>query len=138
MTRSEIRSLIRKRLGETTASFWSDAELNTWINDGCSDIAFRSKCLKGNSYFTTVSGTMEYTMSAIVTAATVLSINEVYYLQNGLTWQKLVPTSRTELDLTQPTWKSTDSGTPQNYWFDREEGTLGLFQKPDATNAGVN
>lgn len=138
MTRSEIRSLIRKRLGETTASFWSDPELNTMINDGCTDIAFRSKCLRGTSYFTTVSGTGEYTMTALVPAATVMSINEVYYKQNGTTWQKLEPTSRTELDLTQPTWKSTDAGTPQKYYFDREEDIFGLFQKPDATNAGTS
>jgi hypothetical protein len=138
MTRLEIRSLIRKRLGETTASFWSDAELNSWINDACTDVAFRAKCLRGSSYFTTVADTADYTMSALVSAATVLSINEVYYKQNGTTWQKLEATSRTELDMTDPTWKSTDSGTPQRYWFDREEGTFSLYQKPDSTNAGVS
>jgi len=138
MTRSEIRSLIRKRLGETTASFWSDTELNSWINDACTDVAFRSKCLKGVNYFTTITGTGEYAMSALVTAATVLSINEVYYLQNGLTWQKLEATSRTELDIMNPTWKSTDAGTPQKYYFDREEDIFGLFQKPDTDNAGTS
>ena len=138
MTRSEIRSLIRKRLGETTASFWSDAELNTMLNDGCTDIAFRAKCLRGSSYFTTVSGTMEYSISALISVITLLSINEVYYLQNGTTWQKLEATSRTELDMTDPIWKSAQSGTPQKYYFDREEGILGLYQKPDSTNAGVS
>jgi hypothetical protein len=138
MTRSEIRSLIRKRLGETTASFWLDVELNSMINDGCTDVAFRAKCLRGSGYFTTVSGTAEYPITTVVPTATVISINEVYYLQNGTTWQKLEATSRTELDITYPTWKSTDSGTPQRYWFDREEGNLGLYQKPDATNAGIS
>ena len=137
MTRLEIRTLIRKRLGETTAAFWSDAELNSWINDGCTDVAFRAKCLNGSSYITTVADTGEYTMSALISTATVLSINEVYYLQNGQTWQKLEATTRTELDLTSPTWKSTDSGTPQRYYFLREENLFGLYQKPDSTNAGV-
>jgi len=138
MTRSEIRSLIRKRLGETTASFWSDAEMNTMINDGCTDVAFRAKCLRGVSYFNTVTNTGEYTMSALISTATVISINEVYYLQNGTTWQKLEATSRTELDMVSPTWKSTDAGTPQKYYFDREEGTFGLYQKPDSNNDGTS
>lgn len=138
MTRSEIRSLIRKRLGETTASFWSDPELNSWINDGCTDIAFRSKCLKGNSYFTTVAGTGEYAMSTLISTVTVLSINEVYYNQNGTTWQKLEATSRTKLDIEHPTWKSTDAGIPLQYYFEREEDLLGLFYKPDSSNAGIS
>jgi len=138
MTRSEIRSLIRKRLGETTAAFWSDAEINTMINDGCTDVAFRAKCLRGVNYFTTTSGVGEYAMSALISTATILSVNEVYYKQNGTTWQKLEATTRTGLDLSNPTWKSTDAGTPQEYYFDREEDLFVLFQKPNATNAGAS
>jgi hypothetical protein len=77
-------------------------------------------------------------MSTLISTVTVLAITEVYYKQNGTTWQKLEATSRTQLDLENPTWKSTDSGTPQEYYFDREEDVFGLFQKPDSTNAGVN
>lgn len=137
MTRAEIRNLVRRRLGETTAAFWSDAELNTWINDACTDISFRAKCLPGNSKFSTVSGTAEYVISSLV-SATILSINEVYYLQEGTVWQKIEATSRTQLDLDYPNWKSTDSGTPLFYYFDREEGIFGLYPKPDATNAGTD
>ena len=33
MIRGAMRDLIRKRLGETTASFWSEEELNEWIDE---------------------------------------------------------------------------------------------------------
>ena len=46
MTRQEIRDMSRKKLGETTSAFWTDAELDTYINLGCKDVAWRAKCLR--------------------------------------------------------------------------------------------
>jgi len=66
MTLKEMRDLARKRLGETTAAFWSDAEINGWINLGCKDIAFRSKCLPDTVTFTPTTDTAEYTLSTVV------------------------------------------------------------------------
>lgn len=43
MIRSEIRSRIRKKLGETTALFWTDAELNSWMEDAQKDIVWKAK-----------------------------------------------------------------------------------------------
>lgn len=136
MTRLEIRTLIRKNLGETTAAFWTDIELNTWIDDGCDDLAFRAKCLRTTTLATPVLNTAEYTLSSIVPA--LLSILEVYYYQDATTWEKLKPTNRTDLDLEHPGWRSAAAGTPIEYYWDKEEDLFGLYVKPNATNAVAN
>ena len=137
MTRLQIRNMIRKRLGETTASFWSDPELNTWMNDACKDIAFKAKCIRSTLFMSPTDETAEYTLSAIF--PNVLSINEFYYKIDGINFQKLEATSRTELDLLYPTWLSTTSGDPIKYYYDREEDIFGLYPKPDlAVTEGVN
>jgi hypothetical protein len=128
MTRSNIRAMIRKRLGETTASFWSDPELNTWINDACRDIAFRAKCLKGTAYMSFINDVSEYALSTVI--PNVLSINEFYYKQDGINYQKLESTSRTELDLVYSGWQGSDSGVPIKYWYDREEDIFALYPPP--------
>ena len=120
--------MIRKRLGETTASFWSDAELNTWINDACKDIAFRTKCIRSNLYHTPTDDTAEYTLSAIF--PNVLSINEYYYKQDGTNYIKMEATSRTELDALYTGWRSAPSGTPFKYYYDKEEDVFGLYPPP--------
>ena len=136
MNRLGIRTLIRKKLGESTAAFWTDVELNTWIDDGCDDLAFRAKCIKTNGKMTTVTSTMEYALSTYY--PNLLSITEVYYYLDGSTWDKLEPTNRTELDEEEPGWKSAASGTPDRYYWDKEADVLGFYVKPNATNAGTN
>lgn len=136
MTRGNIRDLIRKRLGETTSAFWSDTELNTWINDACKDIVFRTKCYKTNSYLTTVEDTAEYVLST--SFLNILSIFEAYLYQDGATWVKLDPTSRTELDNHQPGWLSADAGVPTDYYWDKDENVFGLYVKPNSDNAGTS
>lgn len=136
MTRKEIRDLTRKLLGETTASFWTDTELNTWINDAGTDIAYLTKCLKDNGYITTVEDTNEYTISS--NFSTLLSISKVYLYQDGSSWQNLKSTTRDKLDREHPGWLSADSGTPTKYYYDIQEDTLGLYVPPDSDNAGSN
>lgn len=136
MTRTNIRDLTRKRLGETTASFWSNPELNTWINDGGRDIAFRTKCIKTNGYISSVDGTQEYTLTT--SFSNLLAVTEVYFKQGGTTWFKMEATSKTKLDIDMPGWMSYDSGTPTEYYWDREEDLIGFIVKPDSDNAGTN
>ncbi len=136
MTREEIRDLCRKRLGETTSAFWSDAELNTWINNAGHDIAFRTKCLRTNGTFTSVADTASYNLTTQFPK--ILTINEVYYYTDGTTWQKLDPTSRTRLDAEHPGWQSVESGTPYEYWWDREENTIYLYVPPSSDQAGTD
>ena len=125
MTRSNLRALIRKGLGETTAAFWTDAELNTWIDNACDDIAFRSKCIRAKGKMTTTTSTADYVLSSYFPTA--LAVLEVYYYQNASTWQQLKPTTRDTMNVDHPGWKSASAGTPTEYYWDREEDLLGFY-----------
>ena len=134
MTRTEIRDLIRKRLGETTASFWEDTELNSWIDEAGDDLAFQTKSIKANGLLTIVEDTQEYVVSTAF--PNLISIQKVEYYQNGDTWVKIPATTREELSLLSTGWQSADSGTPIKYYFDREEDVIGFYLTPDGDNDG--
>ena len=162
MTREEIRDLSRKKLGETTAAFWTDTEINTYINLGCKDIAQRTKCLRSNttigvaSCVATTAGSAsdsnEITISDHI--SNFFSVIDAEFMQEGTDWVKLTPTSRDELNSISPGWKTSigytytntagtttynyDShpSTPTHYYYDREEDILGIYPPPDDDNEG--
>ena len=162
MTRLEIRNITRKRLGETTSAFWTDAELNTYINIGCKDIAWRIKCLRSSGSIPVVScvsstaalASNEFTISTNLTNC--YAINEVYFQREGTEYVRLIPTTREELDVLDDAWQSlvgytytdTDTGIiyynyesdpsePTHYYWDREEDVIGVYPPPDADNDGA-
>lgn len=61
-TLDRVRADVRAHLDEATARFWTDAQLNTWINDGLRDIARRTETLQEIAAITAVAGTRAYTM----------------------------------------------------------------------------
>jgi len=134
MTRAEIRNKARKQLGETTSSFWSDTELNLWINDAVDDIAFRTRCLRTKSTMTAVVDTMEYTLSTYFPTAR--KFTEVYYKVSGDTWRKLEETDRKELDLENDGWLSASSGAPYKFAYDHEQDWFLIWPPPDSDNVG--
>jgi len=163
MTRREIRDISRKRLGETTAAFWSDTELNTYINLGCKNIAWRSKCLRDVGYINIQScepnivaeHSTEWTISTALDPLC-FAINEVYFKREGTTYRRLEPTRRPELDAETEEWQSlvgytyTDPGTgiitynynsqtsePLKYYWDREEDIIGIYPPPNADHDGA-
>jgi len=162
MTRSEIRDLARKKLGETTAAFWTDAEMNIYINLGCKDLANRTKCLRSNTTISTSSCEASTASSAAVSNEYTISSNiddffavtEVAFMQEGTDWRKLQSTSREDLDNWSSGWRAlvgytyTNSagtttynyqstpGTPTHYYWNREEDVLGLYPPPDDDNEG--
>jgi len=114
MTRQEIRDIARKRLGETTSAFWTDTELNLYINLGCSNIAWRTKCLRGISEAinvqscdpnSTAVAVTEWSISSLIDAQA-FAINEVYFKREGTTWRRLLSASREELDVETEEWQS--------------------------------
>jgi hypothetical protein len=160
MILSEIRTLVRKKLGETTGAFWTDAEINGYINLGCKDIAYRTKCLKSNTTFnvascvtnTAVAGSNEFTISS--TISNFFAITEAVFMQDGTSWEKLTATSREELDTVSQGWRTavgytyttggtvnynygSTPGTPMQYYWDREEDVLGIYPPADDDNDGA-
>lgn len=137
MTRAEARNLIRKELGETTAAFWSDAELNTWINLAGKDIAEKTLSIQAKGYVTTVLSQDEYDMPTLF--SDFLTPIDVYMFQDGMTWQKLERRGIKEMDMEIPGWKTAQNGTPYRYIFEQERGKkLTLYVPPDANNSGTD
>lgn len=136
MNRGQIRSLVRKGLGETTSAFWTDAELNTYINLAGHDVADKTKCIRTNDYLTPIANQADYVL--LTEFPNLIAIFEVYYRQDGNTWQKLEATSRTRLDQEYPGWMSADAGTPFQYYENIEEDVFTLYVKPNALNAGTD
>ena len=46
ITLADARSDLRARLDETTPNFWTDDQLNGWVNEACFDIAKRTESLQ--------------------------------------------------------------------------------------------
>lgn len=161
MQLKDIRALCRKRLGDANGTFWTDPELDTLINDGARDIAYRTKCLKSNGYLDTVScvestaseGTRIWTLSSEFPGF--YAVEEAYFNIDGKEWDKMTPTTRDDLNNERPGWKGTvgytvTTGTadvynvdsvpavPNLYWWDREEDEFGIHPPPDADSAGSN
>lgn len=163
MTRQEIRTIARKRLGETTSAFWTDAELNTYINLGCSDIAWRVKCLRAVSLDISVTS-CEANIIAVASNEVAISdyipdfyaVNEVYFKREGKDFRRILPTTREELDIKDEQWQGltgytyTDPGSgvitynkdsataePTHYYWDREEDVFGVYPPANEINGGA-
>ncbi len=167
MTRIDVRTVARFALGETTSVFWPDTQLNEYIQLGCSDVAWRTKCLRpqpggfttigviGCDANTTASNSNEYQLSTYF--PNYYTVTEAYFLVDGERLRRLEPTSREDLDASFPGWQSTlgitklDTATgittfnknsvtsiPNKYYWSREEDMIGLYPPPsDAQSSAV-
>ena len=135
MNRGNMRDLARKRLGETTAVFWLDDELNDWINYAGHDVVDKTRCIQDVGLFTTTVDADEYTLTSYF--SDLIGVTEVYFRQAGDNWSKLDFKTRKEMDLMNEGWMDFDSSTPQDYIFEFERGKLlTLSPAPDTANSG--
>jgi len=77
-TEATARAQIRSILNESTASFWSDVEINNWITEASIDISARSLCLQASDTFLLVTSQYEYTDLVTGGAAGVTDITKVW------------------------------------------------------------
>jgi hypothetical protein len=148
MNRLQIRELARKKLGETTAAFWSDDEINGYINDGCRDISYNTKSIKASILIstsdctenTTAAGTSETSLLGI--DPDIYSITEAYF--DSGRWMKMEPRTIQEMDLELPGWRNavgrtvtsnetasynvgSTPGIPFIYYWDSELDVFGWY-----------
>jgi len=131
---------VRRRLAEVSPSFWVDLELYNWLNQAQQDIAMKARCLKKAVTVTTTSGTQEYDLKTSTNAfQDIIDISEdgVSFKIGGTSWDTLKYTTKAQLNIDQPNWRSASSGTPMNYYYDKASKTIGLYPKPNASNAGA-
>ena len=163
MNRGEIRDISRKRLGETTSAFWTDAELNIYINLGCKDISWKTKCLRANGTMavsscvanTVAAASTEFVLSTSLSTA-FYAVNEVYFQRESKDYIRIAPSSREALDVNNHSWQSlvgrtytstatgvttynyeSEPSEPTCYYWDREEDNLGIYPPPNDTHDGA-
>lgn len=129
---------VRKELSEITAAFWTDLEVYNKLNQAQGHIAAKSKCLKKIVTVTTVASTQEYDLKD-ESFGDILDISEdgVYFYLNGTTYTPLDFKTRKDLAKESPGWQGASAGTPKAYYWDKTSKTIGLYPKPNSTNAGA-
>ncbi len=157
----QMRTQVRKRLGDATTAFWTNDELNGYINDGLRDISYRTKCLKTNGFITSVScdpnivsqKDNEYSLTS--NFPQLYSVLRVYFHENGVEWIRLNPVERENLDEESLAWRSnvgiddslgssgqfnfnSKTSVPRDYYWNREEDIIGLDPPPNDENAGTD
>jgi len=75
-TEATARAQVRSLIGEASASFWTDAELNAWISEGVEDVTSRSLCLQVSDTIALVTAQNEY--ATTVGAVSVVDIVKVW------------------------------------------------------------
>jgi hypothetical protein len=139
MIRSVIRTTARKKLGESTALFWTDAELNTWMEDAQKDIAWKAKLKRTRGTFTTIASTARYVLTTIFpTFMRVCDGGVSIYSLANTNWTKLPYISKSDLELLNPDWTDSDASAPQYYMEDLDENIIELWPTPIADNVGTN
>jgi len=114
---SDIRTATRDLLNEATARFWTDAELNGYINDGLREIAEFSGCIQNTDAKTT-------TASARTVSFDGYDIAAIEYKPTTGRWTSLVQSD--------PLQNAQLVGTEPQRWF-TGNGTATIEPTPDAT-----
>lgn len=130
--------LVRKKLSETTASYWTDLEIYNALNRGQQNIARKAKCLEKEVTVTTIDDTATYDLR-VNGFSDIIDIAEdgVHFYMNGTTYQPLTFKTKKQLNMEFPGWQGVSASVPQYYYWNRATKTIGLYPKPNSTNAGA-
>ena len=121
---STIITNARYYLNEATASFWADAELLVWVNQGTMDIVGRTRCLESSEAVTLVPNTVEYSITGPYIDIATVVYNDANGEKKGLVRKN--PQSIGHSTDNVPTW-----------WYEWN-GKVGIFPAlPLITNAGL-
>lgn len=125
----DLRTSLRDRLNEPSARFWSNAQLNNWLNEGQKDIARRLEVIQTQSTINVVANQNDYTLN--------LPIVRVYRIEytdpNGIIYP-LEYRDFNAMDSVGYGWVDVSAtGTPMFYtlWGVPPTLQLTLLPKPD-------
>jgi hypothetical protein len=114
-----VRDRVRDILNENTASFWTDTEINYWINDGIREIAELTGCIQHIDSLITTNGirVVSYTGYDVANVEYIPSVGDRYSLIQS--------------DPLKDGHVSLDGTAPQYWWVGK--GVFGIEPVPDAT-----
>jgi len=110
----------RSYLNEATASFWSDAQLLVWLNDGTMDIFGRTHCVEDIESETLIASTTTYALSDPFIVIKAVIYNSVKSLRKG----SIEHIGDVNVTLGEP-----------SYWT-QWENTVIVYPAPDSDAAG--
>lgn len=122
MLASEIITDVRRELLETTAAFWSDAELLRHLNRGEKDYVNRTRILEDTAFLSTTTGTMDYQLPPNWVSAKLVLYNSKEEDTDDDAWQRLRPTSLEKMGQETPNFLATETttsleATPEKYFI---------------------
>lgn len=119
----------RSRLDEPTSTFWSDAELTRWLNEGQNDVCRRSECLRAEATIAVTSGTQTYTGPTDLVRATALE----WHPDSSNNQYPLLYRDRHSADSLWGTGQATGEGTPQIWtsWGYPPSFTITVYPTPN-------
>ncbi len=102
---------VRSLINETTASFWTDAEINLWVLEGLEDIAHETHCLRTWKTYTILADDI-FDERELRFASDFIAIDEGKMYYNDVV---CYPTSQANLSNYDSEWRSR-SGDPSEYY----------------------
>lgn len=134
-TLGTLATAVRDSLDESTASFWTDAQVRKAINEGTREIARYTSTIEKTGTIAVSAGTQTYTG----VPSDMLQINRVEFVKTGDTAVYVLgPRQNNEMDPLWGTSKAQSQGTPQ--WFTAwgyTGGTMTLTLYPTPSDAGT-
>jgi hypothetical protein len=134
VTYNDLLGPLRQRLDETTAAFWTDAELMKLLYEGAKDVARKSECLRTSATISAVAGTQSYTM-----ATDIIRVHRVEHYntgQSGSNVRRLLYVDRDSMDAFWWNQQNT-SGDPQVFTMWGYPPSLSLVVYPVPVSAGT-
>lgn len=126
MTRLQIKTVARKKLGEATAVFFTEADLDQWFTDACIDVVWKSRCKRTRTLCTTTASTLRYDLTSLISnCLRIISVR--IYSNSTLQWRRLTEKTYDFLDQSYPQWESYSAATPLYYVYDRQINNVGEF-----------
>lgn len=122
MLASTIIQDVRRELLETTAAFWSDAELLRHLNRGEQDYVNRTRILEDTASLSTTTGTMDYQLPPNWVSAKLVLYNSKEIATDDDAWKRLEPTSLEKMGQEHPNFLATETvtsleATPEKYFI---------------------
>jgi len=132
-TAATARTQIRSLLNESTASFWTDDEIDNWVKEAVEDISARTFCIQESDTFSLVTSQYEYTdfTTAGASASTdVLKVWGCFYVNPNdeyIGLKEIHPAMVADLQFTK-------SGPPKYYYHFADK--IGVFPLPTSSENG--
>lgn len=137
-TRAQMLAEVRARLGESGTGFYTDAQINQWLNDGVDYIALAVEPIVTTMLedATAVTGSAPYKdQSELTLPDSLISIKQVFFKDSAGKWSTLKETTYEDLFEQEPDWES-DTADPPSRWYWRTD-ILGLYPKVKTTRTNA-